>query len=418
MNVFLKNKSYRRFSIVSFLSGTGDILFYMALMTYASKLENYSLALSLIAISESLPKLLDTFSGYLADRTRKKFKNIFLMALIRFILYSLVGILFASKLSDWTLVLIVIVINLISDTFGSYAGGLVVPLIVNLVGEEDFGEAEGFTSGVSQVIGISAQFLGSGLLLFMSYSNLAFLNAFTFLFAGLLYASIGRKQKDDNQLIESQDINREKFLPTLKSSYNQVKKQPGLLTIVLVVALINGTLSALQSLIPIVMVAYKKTMIISNYSFTIAIIGIVVSSGFALGSICGPQLFKKATIFSIVITAIILSIATTIIAFIANIYIILPAYFILAATASLASIKLSQWLVMAVNQKILASSMGLLNTILTVMAPTMTTIFTTISGSTNFIVSMSILVIVEVIILFIAIKLNLTAREATTSTLE
>lgn len=73
---------------------------------------------------------------------------------------------------------------------------------------------------------------------------------------------------------------------------------------------------------------------------------------------------------------------------------------------------------MAVNQKILASSMGLLNTILTVMAPTMTTIFTTISGSTNFIVSMSILVIVEVIILFIAIKLNLTAREATTSTLE
>ncbi len=159
-------------------------------------------------------------------------------------------------------------------------------------------------------------------------------------------------------------------------------------------------------------------MIISNYSFTIAIIGIVVSSGFALGSICGPQLFKKTTIFSIVITAIILSIATTIIAFIANIYIILPAYFILAATASLASIKLSQWLVMAVNQKILASSMGLLNTILTVMAPTMTTIFTTISGSTNFIVSMSILVIVEVIILFIAIKLNLTAREATTSTLE
>ncbi len=64
MNVFLKNKSYRRFSIASFLSGTGDILFYMALMTYASKLENYSLALSLIAISESLPKLLGVFSGY------------------------------------------------------------------------------------------------------------------------------------------------------------------------------------------------------------------------------------------------------------------------------------------------------------------------------------------------------------------
>ncbi|KRL62124.1 MFS transporter [Lactobacillus psittaci] len=411
MNVFLKNKSYRYFSIASFLSGTGDILFYMALMTYASKLKNYSLALSLIAISESLPKLLEVFAGYLADRTPKKFKNIFLTALIRFVLYSLVGVLFVSKISDWTLVLIVIVINLISDTFGSYASGLVVPLIVNLVGEEEFGEAEGFTSGVSQVIGISAQFLGSGLLLFMSYSNLAFLNALTFLFAGLLYASVGRKYQNSNQVIENQDINQDKFVATLISSYNQVKKQPGLLTIVLIVALINGALSALQSLIPIVMVAYKKTMIISNYSFTIAIIGIVVSGGFAIGSILGPQLFKKATVFSIVVTAIILSIVTTIAAFIANIYIILPAYFMLAATASLASIKLSQWLVTAVNQRILASSMGLLNTILMVMAPTMTTIFTTISGSTNFIISMSGLAIVEIIILALAIKLNIKVRK-------
>ncbi|MCT7690275.1 MAG: MFS transporter, partial [Lactobacillus crispatus] len=51
MNVFLKNADFRRFSVASFLSGAGDILFYLAFMTYASKLQNYSLALSLIAIS-------------------------------------------------------------------------------------------------------------------------------------------------------------------------------------------------------------------------------------------------------------------------------------------------------------------------------------------------------------------------------
>lgn len=50
MDVFLKNKYYRRFSIASFLSTAGDILFYLAFLTYASKLKNYSLALSLIAI--------------------------------------------------------------------------------------------------------------------------------------------------------------------------------------------------------------------------------------------------------------------------------------------------------------------------------------------------------------------------------
>ena len=97
MNVFLKNKDYRRFSIASFLSGTGDVLFYLAFMTYASKLQNYSLALSLIAISESIPRLFEIFAGYFADRTHKKFRNIFLMAVARFILYGLVGILFATN---------------------------------------------------------------------------------------------------------------------------------------------------------------------------------------------------------------------------------------------------------------------------------------------------------------------------------
>lgn len=94
MNVFLKNKDYRRFSIASFLSNAGDILFYLAFMTYASKLQNYSLALSLIAISESIPRLFNIFGGYLADKTHNKFKSIFLIAVVRFVLYSLVGVLF------------------------------------------------------------------------------------------------------------------------------------------------------------------------------------------------------------------------------------------------------------------------------------------------------------------------------------
>lgn len=87
MKIFLTNKNYRRFSIASFLSNAGDILFYLALMTYASKLENYSLALSLIAISESIPKLFTIFGGYFADKTQNKFRNIFLTALVRCILY-------------------------------------------------------------------------------------------------------------------------------------------------------------------------------------------------------------------------------------------------------------------------------------------------------------------------------------------
>lgn len=407
MNVFLKNKDYRRFSVASFLSSAGDILFYLAFMTYASKLQNYSLALSLIAISESLPRLFDIFGGYLADRTRKKFKNIFLMSLVRFTLYSLVGILFVTNVSQWGLVIAVVIINFISDMAGTYAGGLSAPLIVDLVGEDEFAQAEGFTNGISQVITTVAQFVGSGLLLFLSYSSLAFVNAFTFLAAGLLYASVGVRHNKDNQL---QEVNEQKFFATMKTSYTQIKKASGLLSVVLVIALLNGALTSMGSLLPIIMAGNRSTMIISTYSFTLAVIGLVVSVGAILGSTFGPQLFKKQSVFFMVIAANVLSVATIVAAMFANIFAIMPFYFLLALVISTASLKMQQWLVTTIDRKILASSVGLLNTIVMATSPVMTTVLTTISGLGDVRYALFALLAVEIIILFVAVKLSVKTK--------
>lgn len=412
MNVFLKNKDYRRFSIASFLSGTGDVLFYLAFMTYASKLHNYSLALSLIAISESIPRLFEIFSGYLADKTRNKFKNIFLMAVVRFVLYAIVGFLFVAKFSDWNLVIAVVVINFFSDTFGSYSSGLVAPLVADIVGKKDFGEAEGFTSGVSEIINMVAQFVGSGLLLFMSYSNLAFVNAFTFLATGLLYASVGLKHKKDGQSLEPKEVNEQKFVATMKSSFTQAKKAPGLLTIMVIVALLNGVLGAMSALIPIVMAGHKSTMLIGNYSFTMAVMGVLVSCGAALGSMFGQQLFRNVSAFTMTIIAGALSFLTTLSTLSAHIYAVLPFFFLLAATASIASIKLTQWLVNTVEHKILASTVGLLNTFAMASSPVMTTIFTTVSGMSDVRYALILLLVVEATVLFVTIKMSVKVKKA------
>lgn len=410
MNIFLKNKNYRQFSIASFLSSAGDILFYLALMTYASKLQNYSLALSLIAISEAIPRFFDIFGGYLADRTHHKFKNIFLMCMLRFILYLVVGLLFASHLNDWILVLAVILINLISDTFGSYSSGLISPLVADIVGKEDFGIAEGFTSGVAEVINTVAQFAGAGLLLFMSYSSLAYFNALTFLIAGFFYLRVGYIHQKKGKSLEHQEINKKNFWETMKTSYKQVRKQYSLLSVVLIIAILNGILDAMEALIPIVMVGHRSTMIISTYSFTIAIIGVIISVGAALGSMFGPQLFKKVSIFTVIILALIFGFGVTSGALIANLYVILPFYFLLAVTASLGSIKLTQWLVTTVDHKILASSVGLLNTILMITAPIMTTFFTSISGFSNIKYALLILLIIEILVLIITVKICIQSK--------
>ncbi|QQP29459.1 MFS transporter [Lactobacillus ultunensis] len=406
MNIFLTNNNYRKFSTASFLSSAGDILFYLAFMTYASKLRNYSLALSLIAISESLPKLFTIFGGYFADRTRNKFRNIFLAAIIRCVLYTIVGFLFISNVDQWNLVIIVVIINLISDSCGAYSSGLVSPLIVDLVGKDNFGEAEGFTNGVNEIINIAAQFIGSALLLITSYSSLAFINALSFLLAGILFANVGLKQNKVSDSIENREINTQPFFTTIKSSFKQVKKQVGLFEVVLIVAILNGSLSSMGSLIPIMIAANKNTMVISRYSFTIALMGVVVACGAALGSIFGTKLFKKFKIFSMTILATLIALITTFAIFATNIYLVLGLYFLLALTASATSIKLTQWLVTAVEHKILASTVGLLNTILIASAPLMTTVLTTVSGATNIKYALILLVTFEVITFVVELKVS------------
>ncbi|RMC42042.1 MFS transporter [Lactobacillus sp. ESL0233] len=399
MDVFAKNKDYRKFTIASFLSGAGNILFYLALITYASKLRNYALAISLISISESVPQILQVFSGYLADRTKNKFKLMVWLAAIRFGLYLIVGLLFASGFAGWNLVLAVIGINLISDIAGSYSNGLQMPLVVNIVGDDEVAEAEGFVSGINGIINMIAQFIGSGLLLFMSYSSLAIFNALTFLVAGALFASVGRNYYKTRPQEGTTSVNEEGFFKIIALSFKQVKKAKGLLAVVLVIALLNGVLGTIEPLISIVIAGNKSSMVIGTYSFTIALIGGVMTAGMALGSIVGTKLFKNMSLFTIAIISTALSIVVIGTMLIKNIFIYLPIMASLAIFIGMASPKLTQWLVETVDQNILSSTMGMLNTILVVTAPVMTTIFTTITASFGITIALTLLGVTCLIIL-------------------
>ena len=137
----------------------------------------------------------------------------------------------------------------------------------------------------------------------------------------------------------------------------------------------------------------------------------LVSCGAAFGSMFGQQLFRKVSAFTMTIVAGGLSFLTTLATIIANIYIVLPFFFLLAATASIASIKLTQWLVNTVEHKILASTMGLLNTCAMASATVMTTIFTTISGMGDVRYALIVLLVVEVTVLFVAVRMGIKVKK-------
>ena len=403
MTIFFKNKEYRKFSIASILSSAGDILFYLALMTYASRLKNYSLALSLIAISESVPRLFSSVGGYLADRTQNKFQKIVWMAMIRGALYLLVGFLFSQNIAGWNLVIMVIIINFISDTAGTYSSGLTTPLVISLVKKDEVGEAEGFTGGMSQVITLISQFVGSGLLLFMSYSALAVINGLTFVVAGLIYCNIARSKRKKGISTVTQEVDDRGFWSTLALALKQVKKASGLITTVLVIAVLNGVLSTIEPLISIVIAGNRQEMVIGTYSFTIALIGAMAGIGAALGSIFGTNLFKKVSLYIIIMFANIAG-ASVIIAILSKqIWFCLITYCILGFFAGTATPKLTQWMVGAVDRKILSSSVGLINTILLIASPLMTTAFTTLSAVTSVIYSLWGLFIVSILLFVITL---------------
>lgn len=400
MNSFLNNKNFRRFATGGLLSAAGDVFFYLAFMTYASQMHNYSLAISLIAISEAVPKFLEIFAGYLADKSNHKFRSIVLTALLRCLLYALAALLLASKVDQWKLLLAIITINFLSDLCGSYSSGLIVPLVVDLVGQDNFGEAEGFVSGTKQIIDVLAQFAGAGLILVLSYAALAWINSLTFLIAAILFALVSRKTGP----VHATTNKTPAFWQTMRQAYQQTQKQSGLLTIILVLAVINASLTAIEPLFSITLAAHKNSMVIS-YSFTLALTNVAAAIGAAVGSIFGQKIFRSVNIFHLASLTALSSLLTTLSLFCHNGWLTAAWFSLLAALASAVSIKMTQWLVTSVDRQILASTVGLLNTILMAASPLITTLVTTISSFSLTWAIISLLAL-EVAALAVLIALN------------
>ena len=76
MKKLLKNKLYMLTFVNDMLSNFGDVVYYLALMSYVLQLPDAKLAISIVSISETLPILAGFVMGYFADRTTDKIKTI------------------------------------------------------------------------------------------------------------------------------------------------------------------------------------------------------------------------------------------------------------------------------------------------------------------------------------------------------
>lgn len=293
--VVRSRKLFYSLFINDLISDFGDTVYYLALMNYVLLLPNSNLALSIITISETIPLLTKVIIGHLADKIHSKVDVIITTQLIRLLLYIFIGIVISFTPALW-IVIVISVLNVLSDIVGQLENSLYIPIEMQLIDEEEREHLFASTQSISSTFNIIFKLSGASLVTWISYQTLAFVNAFTFLLCAvvtlLLRSKIRQIVKEDSISAHSQD---ESFITSLRSSIQTIKKQPSLKEFLIAISVINGLFSIVTPLI-VSTIAQNKNFIFINSATTISLSSVFIATSSILGNILATTLLRNVSL--------------------------------------------------------------------------------------------------------------------------
>lgn len=300
-----KYKLYTATFFSNLISDLGDTLYSLAIMNYILLVPEKQAAIALVSISESLPIVFSVFLGYWADRTQQKVLAIISSQLFRFLLYLGAGFLLQFN-PALILVISLVAINFFSDLAGKYENSLFLPIQVQLLPEADREQVLTTSQGVASSAAIPFQAMGAILVTWISFSQLAFLNAGTFLLAaGILF--LFKIQLD--KILSYQDSTPRKpqpFFAMFKQALKDVRESPQVLPLITILSSINALFSILIPLILAIM-AINESFTIINPASTVAGISILISLSSILGNILVSTALKTWKLSRFIFLTAILS---------------------------------------------------------------------------------------------------------------
>ncbi|MGU8048101.1 MFS transporter [Streptococcus suis] len=347
MKKLVNNKLFLSSFVADLISNFGDTLYYLALMNYVLLLPDTKFALAMITASETLPILAGLFIGIWADKTKNKLDTILATLLVRVGLYALVGLLMGFASALW-IVAVVCVINFLSDLAGQYENGLYLPVSLRVVAAEDRETAMAFKMTVKNLLQIAFQASGAILIGFMSYQNLAFFNAGTFLVSLAIMAGLRpafAKLLKESPIQEVEQTETEAGLikgigQSIKDSYQAVQNIPVLKASIITIASLNAIFTALSPLAILNMKDFSDFVIV-NAGTTVALISILFSVGSILGSSIGMALFKNVSLVNLLKFSTLMPVLLFSGFFLHNIYVVLAVIFVTAVTLGIFNPKMS-----------------------------------------------------------------------------
>lgn len=298
MNTFLTNKNYRMLLINQWVSSFGDTLFYISFISYVSEYKFASLAVLCITVSETLPQISQLFTGVIADFQKNRVAKYIVILASKFLLYTLLTLFVTDKNFSMVMVLLICGINLLSDTMSYFAGAMISPLYVRIIGD-DMTDAMGFRQATAGVVNILSNLIGGVLIGVISLQMFVGLNALTFLFALLGVVFIRTSLRDIEEHMEvSKRLTAKSFGEHFLHSMKILSSFPAIIKLIFIAAMNQVILSIITPLTTLMLIHHP--FIFFDTGKSIAALSVVIFSGTIVGSFLSGGILKNIPIKMIV----------------------------------------------------------------------------------------------------------------------
>ena len=298
MNTFLNNKSYRMLLINQWVSSFGDTLFYISFISYVSGYQFASLAVLCITVSETLLQISQLFTGVIADFQKNRVAKYIAILASKFLLYTLLTLFVTDKNFSMGMVFLICGINLLSDTMSYFAGAMISPLYVRIIGD-DMTDAMGFRQATAGVVNILSNLTGGVLIGVISLQMFVGLNALTFLFALLGVVFIRTSLSDiEGQMEVGKRLTAKSFGEHFLYSMKILASFPAIIKLIFIAAMNQVILSIITPLTTLMLIHHP--FIFFDTGKSIAALSVVIFSGTIVGSFLSGGILKNIPIKMIV----------------------------------------------------------------------------------------------------------------------
>ena len=291
LNIFLSNRNFRQLSINEWISTFGDTVFYLAFINYVSSYAFAPLAILMITTSETLPQIMQIFTGVVADFQKNRIGKYSVLMFVKFVLYATVALILVGTKFSLVSVFLICLINFVSDTIGYFSSAMITPIYVKII-NNDMTSALGFKQATANLVRVFGNLSGGALIGFINIGMFAGMNALTFLFAffGILLIRTNLVRFEE-QIEITQALDSKNFWKHLLDS---LKILGSLGNIIRLIGILSINQAVINVTIPV------TTLLLIKYPFagletgqSIAILTTVELLGIVCGNFLSGNVMKK-----------------------------------------------------------------------------------------------------------------------------